>query len=149
MSTPTVAARRVHTQSLVRRHPLIAFYVLTYAITWTLWAPLVIFPDQLPGPLAFVLLALGSNVPSVLGVLFVAHLRGRSGVVTLLRRLLHARIGLRWYLAVLALSMLAPLAIGVSISSSSAASLAASGAPVCCSSTSRAQYSSSASAPSQ
>jgi CAAX protease family protein len=115
MSTPTVAARRVHTQSLVRRHPLIAFYVLTYAITWTLWAPLVIFPDQLPGPLAFVLLALGSNVPSVLGVLFVAHLRGRSGVVTLLRRLLHARIGLRWYLAVLALSMLAPLAIGVSI----------------------------------
>jgi hypothetical protein len=86
---------------------LISFYVLTYAVTWALWAPLVVFRGQIPGPLAFILLVLGSNVPSVLGVLFVALLRGRSGVVTLLRRLLHARIGLRWYLAVLALSLLA------------------------------------------
>jgi uncharacterized protein len=115
MSTPSLTPSPARTQSLVRRHPLISFYVLTYAVTWTLWAPLVVFRGQIPGPLAFVLLVLGSNVPSVLGVLFVAILRGRSGVVTLLRRLLHARIGLRWYLAVLALSMIAPLAIGVSI----------------------------------
>ena len=114
MSTTPVAPSSAHTQSLVRRHPLISFYVLTYAITWTLWAPLVVFPDQLPGPLAFVLVVLGSNVPSTLGLVFVALLRG-TGVGTLLRRLLHARVGLRWYLAVLALSMLAPLAIGVSI----------------------------------
>jgi uncharacterized protein len=58
---------------------------------------------------------LGTNVPSVLGVVFVALLRGRSGVRTLLGRLLHARIGLRWYLAVLALTMLGPLALGVSV----------------------------------
>jgi hypothetical protein len=58
---------------------------------------------------------LGSLVPSALGILFVALLRGRSGVRTLLGRLLHARIGLRWYLATLALTMLVPLAVGVSI----------------------------------
>ncbi|HZM27615.1 MAG TPA: type II CAAX endopeptidase family protein [Gemmatimonadales bacterium] len=115
MSTTTSTQRPAHTQSLVRRHPLISFYVLTYAVSWLLWAPLVIFGDRVPGPLAFILLLLGSLVPSTMGVLFVALLRGRSGVRTLLGRLLHARIGLRWYLAVVALTMLAPLAVGVSI----------------------------------
>ena len=115
MSTTTSTPRPAHTQSLVRRHPLISFYVLTYAVSWLLWAPLVIFGDRVSGPLAFILLLLGSLVPSTMGVLFVALLRGRSGVRTLLGRLLHARIGLRWYLAVVALTMLVPLAVGVSI----------------------------------
>ena len=115
MSTPTLTPSPARTQSLVRRHPLISFYVLTYAVSWLLWAPLVIFGDRVPGPLAFILLLLGSLVPSTMGVLFVALLRGRSGVRTLLWRLLHARIGLRWYLAVVALIMLVPLAVGMSI----------------------------------
>lgn len=115
MSTTTAAPRRVHTQSLVRRHPLISFFVLTYAVAWLLWAPLVIFRNQLPGPLGFVLGLLGTLVPSTLGLLFVGLLRGRPGVRRVLRRLVHGRIGLRWYLAVLALAMLAPLGLGLSI----------------------------------
>ena len=115
MSTTTGPPRSARTQSVVLRHPLISFFVLTYAVAWLLWAPLVIFGDRVPGPLAFVLILLGSLVPSTVGVVFVALLRGRSGVRTLLGRLVHARIGLRWYLAVLALTMLAPLAVGVSI----------------------------------
>jgi uncharacterized protein len=114
MSTTTLNPHRGQTQSLVRRHPLISFLVLTYAISWLLWAPLVMFSGQLPGPLAFVLLVLGSNVPSALGVLFVALLRGRSGVRTLLGRLLRARIGLFWYLAVVALAVPALCAVWVS-----------------------------------
>ena len=115
MSTTTLTPRPARTQSLVRRHPLISFFVLTYAIAWLLWAPLVIFRDSIPGPLAFILLLLGSLVPSTLGLVFVGLLRGRSGVRRVLGRLLRGRIGLRWYLAVLALTMLAPLAVGVSI----------------------------------
>jgi membrane protease YdiL (CAAX protease family) len=114
MSTPTVTPSPARTQSLVRRHPLISFFVLTYAVTWTLWAPLVVFGDQIPGPLAFVLLVLGSNVPSVMGVLFVALLRGKAGVRILFGRLLHARIGLFWYLAVVALAVPALCAVWVS-----------------------------------
>jgi uncharacterized protein len=114
MSTTPLTATPVRTQSLVRRHPLISFFVLTYALTWTLWVPLVVFRDQIPGPLVFVLLVLGSNVPSVLGVLFVALLRGRSGVRILLGRLLRARIGLRWYLAAVALAVPALCAVWVS-----------------------------------
>ena len=115
MSTTTVAPSRLHTQSLVRRHPLISFYVLTYAISWLLWAPLVIFSDSIPGPAGFILLLLGSLVPSTLGLVFIGLLQGKAGVRRVLRRLIHGRIGLRWYLAVLALAMLAPLAVGVSI----------------------------------
>jgi membrane protease YdiL (CAAX protease family) len=115
MSTPTLTPSPGRTQGLVRRHPLISFFVLTYAVTWTLWAPLVIFRGQIPGPLAFVLLVLGSNVPSAVGVLFVALLRGRSGVRTLFGRLLHARIGLFWYLAVVALAVPALCAVWVSV----------------------------------
>jgi uncharacterized protein len=115
MSTTTVAPRRPHTQSLLRRHPLVSFFVLTYAIAWLLWAPLVIFRGQLPGPLGFVLGLLGTLVPSTLGLVFVGLLRGRPGVRRMLRRLVHGRIGLRWYVAVLALAMLAPLGLGISI----------------------------------
>ncbi|HLM20134.1 MAG TPA: type II CAAX endopeptidase family protein [Propionibacteriaceae bacterium] len=114
MSTTPLTATPVRTQSLVRRHPLISFFVLTYVVTWTLWAPLVVFRDQIPGPLVFVLIVLGSNVPSVLGVLFVALLRGRSGVRILLGRLLRARIGLRWYVAAVALAVPALCAVWVS-----------------------------------
>jgi hypothetical protein len=114
MSTTTLTPRRTHTQNLFRRYPPISFLVLTYAVAWLLWAPLVIFGDRVPGPLAFILLLLGSLAPSTVGVLFVALLRGRSGVRTLFGRLLHARIGLRWYLAVVALAVPAQCAVWVS-----------------------------------
>jgi hypothetical protein len=104
MSTTTLTPRRTHTQNLFRRYPPISFLVLTYAVAWLLWAPLVIFGDRVPGPLAFILLLLGSLAPSTVGVLFVALLRCRSGVRTLFGRLLHARIGLRWYVAVVSLA---------------------------------------------
>ena len=71
---------------------------------------------SIPGPLAFILLVLGSIVPSALWrCCSSASSAGRSGVRHTARRLLQGRIGLRWYLAVLALTMLAPLAVGVSI----------------------------------
>jgi uncharacterized protein len=115
VSTTTPTPRRSHNPSLVRRHPLISFFVLTYAVTWSLWLPLIIFGDRLPGPLALVLRVLGSLVPSTLGLMFIGLLSGRPGVRRVLRRLVHGRIGLRWYLAVLAWAMLAPLGIGLSI----------------------------------
>jgi uncharacterized protein len=115
MSTTTPTPRRSHTPSLVRRHPLISFYVLTYAITWLIWAPLVIFRNSIPGPVGFILAMLGSLVPSTLGLVFIGLLSGRPGVRRVLRRLIHARIGLRRYLAALALTTLAPLAVAISI----------------------------------
>ena len=59
MSTTTLTPSPARTQSVVRRHPLIIFYVLTYAISWMIWAPLVIFRDSIPGPVAFILILRG------------------------------------------------------------------------------------------
>jgi uncharacterized protein len=101
--------------TLARRHPVTTFFGLTYLVSWTLWAPLIVLGDDLPGPLAFVLLMLGSLVPSTVALILVASLIGRRGVLALLHRLLKGRVGLRWYLAVLALPLLAPVALGLSI----------------------------------
>ena len=114
MSTTSLGPPAASTPSLVRRHPVLSFVVLTYAVAWLLWAPLVIFPDRLPGQLALVLVLLGSFVPSAVGVLFTGLLRGKSGVRTLLGRLLRARIGLFWYLAAVALAVPALCAVWVS-----------------------------------
>ena len=115
MSTTTAVPSRVHTQSLVRRHPLISFYVLTYAIAWLLWAPLVIFRDSIPGPVGLILAMLGSLVPSTLGLVFIGLLRGDPACGGCCGACFMGRIGLRWYLAALALAMLVPLAVGASI----------------------------------
>jgi hypothetical protein len=54
--------------SLVRRHPLITFFVLTYALAWILWLPLVVLQDTIPAAPGLVLVLLGSNVPSLLAI---------------------------------------------------------------------------------
>ena len=101
--------------NVAHRHPLMIFFALTYAVAWSLWMPLVIFRDGMPGGLKFGLLLLGSLVPSSVAILLIAILHGTSGVGKLLRRLLMWRIGLRWYVVVLAVPMLVPLALGLSV----------------------------------
>ena len=114
--TPSTASpRHSRTSNLVQRRPLMSFFVLTYAVAWSLWTPLVVAGDRLPGALGLVLAMLGSLVPSTLAILFIARLHGRRGVRKLLGRLLKARIGLRWYLAVLLLAMLVPLGVALSV----------------------------------
>ena len=49
--------------ALLRRHPLISFFVLTYALAWILWLPLVVLRDTIPATLGLVLAILGSAVP--------------------------------------------------------------------------------------
>jgi hypothetical protein len=80
--------------SLVKRHPLIAFCVLAYALSWWPWIlsalHLVPTPVFAPGPLvaALVVIALGG---------------GKMGMRAFFRRLLQWRTGLRWYLLALGL----------------------------------------------
>jgi hypothetical protein len=101
--------------SLVQRHPLACFFVLAYLAAWCLWAPLLILRDTLPPAVAFILVLLGSLVPSTIAIVLVAIIRGRRGVRSLLGRLVKWRVGLRWYAVVLILPLLAPLGLGVSI----------------------------------
>jgi uncharacterized protein len=105
---------REPSSSLIRRHPLASFFVLAYAISWLLWAPLVVAGGS-PSGFDFVLLALGSLVPSTVAILLIARLHGQDGVRTLLRRLRIWRVGVGWWAAVVLLSTPALGAVGLSI----------------------------------
>jgi hypothetical protein len=84
MSTSTKTESASRRLATVQRHPVSLFFALTYAVSWSLWTPLVIFGDHMPGTLGFVLTVSGSLVPSTVGILIVARLHGKRGVRTLL-----------------------------------------------------------------
>jgi uncharacterized protein len=83
---------------LIRRHPLASFFVVTYAISWLLWIPLI-GSGPITG-LGLMLQLLGSLVPSAVAIVLIAVLHGKAGVRKLLRRPLMWRVGVRWYVAV-------------------------------------------------
>jgi membrane protease YdiL (CAAX protease family) len=115
MSNRPRAEEKSRSSSLIQQRPLASFFVLTYAISWFLWLPLVVSRDGSPTGFGSVLQALGSLVPSSVAIGLVAVLYGRAGIRTLLRRLLIWRVGAGWWVAVVSLSALALGAVGLSV----------------------------------
>src|SRR5215210_6961979 len=93
--------------SLIRRHPLISFFVLTYTLSWILESPLVFLGDSITDTQGLVLVILASNVPSVVAIMLTAIVLGRGALRKLLGRLLHWRVNPLWYLVV----VLGPVAL--------------------------------------
>ncbi len=111
----TTVSTKSRLSSLIEQHPLASFFLLAYTISWLLWLPLVVSGDSSPTGPGFVLLLLGSLVPSSVAILLVAVLHGRAGVRGLLHRLLIWRVGVGWWVAVALVSTLALGAVGVSV----------------------------------
>ncbi|MCB0226604.1 MAG: CPBP family intramembrane metalloprotease [Anaerolineae bacterium] len=67
----------------VKRHPLITFFILTYALTWAT-APLIggVIPQ----------------IPFLTVVIVLALSEGKQGLKALLRQATHWRVGWQWYL---------------------------------------------------
>ena len=87
--------------TVVKRHPIITFFVLAYALSWLAW------PMWASGfyPIAPVF----SFAPFLAALVVLAITRGKSGVGGLLRRMVRWRVGLRWY----AVALLIPAGITV------------------------------------
>jgi membrane protease YdiL (CAAX protease family) len=74
--------------SVAKRHPLVTFFVLAYALTW--WASIVyaFYPNPFPvfpyGPFLAAIITLGLT-------------GGKGRIKALLRRIVMWRVGLRWY----------------------------------------------------
>lgn len=105
----------------IRKHPLLCYFVLTFAISWG-GLLIAIGPDGFPGtpelfearlPLAVLAMILG---PSVAGLLLTALVLGRPGLGEFRARLLRWRVGLRWYAIACLLGPLLLLAVGLALS---------------------------------
>ena len=81
--------------SLIRRHPLISFFVLAYALSWSMWI-VYAFNITFLGPI----LALG---PFLAAIIITALTGGRAKLKALLSRMVRWRVGLLWYAAALGL----------------------------------------------
>ena len=88
--------------SLVKRHPIITFFVLAYALAWIIESPLVLLRDSVTAgdPPGLFLVILASNVPSLLAIVLTAVVLGRGALRKLLGRLLIWRVNPLWYLVV-------------------------------------------------
>jgi membrane protease YdiL (CAAX protease family) len=93
---------RTGLSQLVKRHPLAAFLVLTYGLSWALWIPIAIFRDAASGPYSSLALLIGSNIPSAVAIVLTLVGFGKGATRKLLGQLLIWRFGWRWYLVLLA-----------------------------------------------
>jgi uncharacterized protein len=86
--------------SLIRRYPLITFFVLAYALSWWPWVLYAL--DLSPQPIV-------GFGPFLAAIVVLLITRGKTGIVGLLRRMVRWRVGLRWY----AVALLLPVAISL------------------------------------
>jgi len=82
------------------RRALLKFFFITFAITWPCFSAVAAFSAGaapnfaiLRGPILF----LGIFAPSIVALSLTARARGTVGVIALLRRLVQADVGVRWY----------------------------------------------------
>ena len=88
--------------TLIRRHPLLAYYVLTFALSWGGFV-LVVGPSSLVNTswqaegkfLSAVMVMLAG--PSIAGLLLTGLVDGRAGYLELFLRLRKWRVGIHWY----------------------------------------------------
>lgn len=90
---------------LLRAHPLISFFVLAYAITWALWAPLVFhgvpaFSETRHVPTLAALPAVAIGVTGT-AIFMTWVTQGGAGLRRLWQRLTTWDVGIGWYLVAL------------------------------------------------
>src|ERR671910_1560336 len=86
--------------SLIRRYPLVSFFVLAYARSW--WPAIRYALDLLPQPIV-------GFGPFLAALVVLAITQGKSGIVGLLRRMVRWRVAPVWY----AVALLLPVAISL------------------------------------
>jgi len=94
----------------LKRHPLIAFFVIAFGITWGIGGLFFAFSSQLIaffGPLDLtrpfyrIVWHVAVYAPPISAFTVIALTKGADGIRAYLRRLLHWRVGIQWYLLVL------------------------------------------------
>lgn len=105
----------------IERHPVLAFYILVFFISWG-GILVLVGPDRMPGSsqqverlMPLVLLAMFAG-PSLAGVVMTGLVSGRTGLRELLSRLAKWRVGVGWYAIALLLGPLLVAAVLLALS---------------------------------
>lgn len=89
----------------LRRHPLVSFFVIAFALAWVIEVPLALSANgvlpKLPEPIAGLVIAAATFAPAASAFIMTGLIDGKPGVARLLRRLVLWRVGIQWYLYVL------------------------------------------------
>jgi uncharacterized protein len=102
------------TKAFIKRHPLLTYFALTFAISWGGVLLVIGGPDGIPGtseettklfPLVYLTTVAG---PSLAGILLTGLVGGRASLREFLSLLLRWRVGARWYAVAL---LTAPLSV--------------------------------------
>lgn len=97
-------------KAIARRHPFVAFTVLTYLISWTGWGGLILKARLTPGfePMkSLIVVLIAATGPTAAGLALAGLTGGKSALKEIGARIVRWRVGLQWY--VLALSSTAIL----------------------------------------
>jgi uncharacterized protein len=100
--------------ALVRANPIVVFFVMAFALTWTIEIPWVadqngVLPFHVPIPLQVLM----GWMPGVAAILVTAATGGRAGVRALLRQMLAWRVRFHWY--VLAILGVVPIVLAAQV----------------------------------
>lgn len=95
---------------LISGHPLTAYFVLAFILSWLPVLPLTlsqnagvgVLPYNLPDVLMYILLALTTiSGPTLAAIVVTGVTEGRAGVKQFFKRFIQWRVSLRWYLVAL------------------------------------------------
>jgi membrane protease YdiL (CAAX protease family) len=106
-ATPSNVTRSSSLVQWIKRHPLIAYFSLAYALTWILIVPILLSQRglgllALPDPLLFALFLLSTfSGPLPAALILTSVIDGKPGRQQLVRRMFQWRVGFGWYSAVL------------------------------------------------
>lgn len=94
--------------SLLKRNSLASYFILTYAISWTIWAPIVVSAQGwVSWNVPYALYYFGSFGPLIAALIVTALTEGKTGISDLFRRIIKWRVEFRYY----AFVVLVPVAL--------------------------------------
>jgi len=109
-------------RELIIKSPALWFFLLTFGISWGCWLPNRLFLRLESAGIRSLLHTLGLCGPAFSALIVTGVIKGKPGIITLLKRLTYWRVGWPWYVFVLfSTAVIGCLAIGIYVLTGGAA----------------------------
>jgi membrane protease YdiL (CAAX protease family) len=92
---------------------VLAFFLITFAVTWICWILMIAMPVPASNPFQQVLLLLGVFAPALVALLLTLRAEGRAGVRQLLQGVVRWQVAGRWYVFAISYTIFIKLSAAV------------------------------------